>query len=445
MKIIAIVPIKHNSTRVPGKNYRLMNGKPLFHYILETLQACSKIDQIVVDTNSPIIVDGLNQHFPDIAIYNRPKHLWPGDTPTNVLLTNVIEDMNLDADLFLQTHVTNPLLTTDTINRAIDQFLETNQYDSLFSVKTLYTRLYNKDSQEMNHDRFHLIPTQDLDPIYEENSCIYLFRREVLFKYQSRIGTNPLIFEMSDIESQDIDWEDDFVLTEMLMKKSGTVLITGVNGGIGSSIASLFKKNGWTVIGSDLGNECSGTVDQYIQCDLNVSDNIDQLIQEVGDRVDCLVNNAAYQVCGPLIDMELNDWDRVMNVNLKSVFQLSKGLCSKMKGGTIVNISSVHASVTSDQIAIYATSKAALSGLTRNMAIEFGSLGIRVNGVMPGAIMTPMLQAGLDRGHSLDPKMIGQPDDIAEVVYFLASDKSKFIVGQNIVVDGGASIRLSTE
>jgi CMP-N-acetylneuraminic acid synthetase len=86
-----------------------------------------------------------------------------------------------------------------------------------FSVKTLYTRLYDKDGNDINHDRFHLIPTQDLDPIYEENSCIYIFTKECLFDNGARIGPNALLFPIASIESQDIDWEDDFILTEQLM------------------------------------------------------------------------------------------------------------------------------------------------------------------------------------------------------------------------------------
>ena len=219
MKIFAIVPIKHNSSRVPGKNYRLMNGKPLFHYILETLSKSEFITEIYVDTNSPIIKEGVLNNFPWIKIYDRPEHLCPGDTSTNTLLKNIIEDLNLDADLYLQTHTTNPLLKVETIDNAIKQFLEVkDSYDSLFSVKTHYTRFYDKNGRDMNHNRFKLIPTQDLDPIYEENSCIYIFPKSTLFKYNARIGKEAFLFKMNEIESQDIDWEDDFLLTEQLLK-----------------------------------------------------------------------------------------------------------------------------------------------------------------------------------------------------------------------------------
>lgn len=223
MKITAIIPIKHKSTRVPGKNFRNMNGKPLFYYIIKTLLNVKEINNIVIDTNSPIIFEKVPQLFKDdinkITLYNRPKNLWPGNTPTNDLLLNVINDLNLDADYFIQTHVTNPLLKYSTISDAINKFLNNrNNYESLFSVKTHHTRFYNKNSEDMNHNRYKLIPTQDLDPIYEENSCIYIFNKELLKKYKARIGSNALLFQMNDIESQDIDWEDDFIITEALMK-----------------------------------------------------------------------------------------------------------------------------------------------------------------------------------------------------------------------------------
>ena len=222
-KIIAIIPIKHDSTRVPGKNFRLINGYPLFYWIIKTLLKISEINEIVIDTNSPIIFDKVPKIFKDnmnkITLYQRPKHLWPGDTPTNDLLMNVINDLNLDADLYLQTHVTNPLLKCKTITNAINEFInKQNEYDTLFSVKTHHTRFYNKDGEDMNHNRFILIPTQDLDPIYEENSCIYIFSKKILEKYKARIGKKALLFPISDIESQDIDWENDFLITEALMK-----------------------------------------------------------------------------------------------------------------------------------------------------------------------------------------------------------------------------------
>ena len=169
------------------------------------------------------------------------------------------------------------------------------------------------------------------------------------------------------------------------------------------------------------------------------------------------------QICKPIIETTAEEWDRVMASNIRSVFLSAKEahpLLRKSKGA-IVNVSSVHAMATSKNIAAYAASKGALSAFTRSLALEFGEDEIRVNAVLPGAVDTPMLHAGLDRGH-VDPGSVdelvrglgerhvlgrvGQPEEIGKVIHFLADAKqSSFITGQSIVVDGGALARLSTE
>lgn len=219
-KIYAIVPIKHVSTRVPGKNYRLMNDYPLYYYVIKTLLISKYISKIYIDTNSDVIKSGVVNYFGNddkIIIYDRPEHLHDGNISTNVLLQNIINDLKLDADCYFQTHVTNPLLQTDTIDNAIHTFINSG-YDSLFSVTKHQTRLYDKNGCDMNHNRFNLIPTQDLDPIYEENSCMYLFTKKTLNNYNARIGSNALLYEIGKIEASDIDWEEDFILAEQLMK-----------------------------------------------------------------------------------------------------------------------------------------------------------------------------------------------------------------------------------
>lgn len=223
MNIYAIVPIKHNSERVPGKNYKDFNGKPLFYWIINTLLNCNYINKIIIDTDSPTIKKLVPMYFENsdkIILYDRPKHLLGGHIPTNDLFINVIKDLKLDADYYFQTHTTNPILKTTTINDAIETFLTKNKegYESMFSVKTHYTRFYDKNGNDMNHDRFKLIPTQELDPIYEENSCMYVFTKKSLFKYNARIAKNAYMYKMNDIESTDIDWPNDFKLAEMLHK-----------------------------------------------------------------------------------------------------------------------------------------------------------------------------------------------------------------------------------
>jgi len=228
MKVCAIIPIKHQSSRITGKNFKLFDNRPLYHHILNTLSKSKHINRIIVNTDSNLLKESLVDKYPTIEIYDRPSYLLGDDISVNFLLLDTINSLQLDADIYLQTHVTNPLLKIQTIDKAIEQFADNiNTNDSLFSVKTLYTRLYDKDGKDMNHNRFTLIPTQNLDPIYEENSCIYLFTKDTITTYNARIGKNPILFKMSDIESQDIDWPCDFVLAETLFKmQKKKILIT---------------------------------------------------------------------------------------------------------------------------------------------------------------------------------------------------------------------------
>jgi NAD(P)-dependent dehydrogenase (short-subunit alcohol dehydrogenase family) len=177
-----------------------------------------------------------------------------------------------------------------------------------------------------------------------------------------------------------------------------------------------------------------------------------------------LVNNAALQVAKSLIQTTVAEWDAVMAANLRSVFlavKLAHPLIRSNNGGAIVNVSSVHAVQTSANIAAYAASKGGLLALTRAMAIEFAPDNIRVNAILPGAVDTPMLRAGLSRGHvgegNLQERLdnlakktvsgkVGRPEEIAKAIYFLAdNEQSSFMTGQAMIVDGGATARLSTE
>jgi CMP-N-acetylneuraminic acid synthetase len=219
MKLVALVPMRHHSQRVPGKNYRLLAGKPLFHHIVETLLAVPEIQQVVVDTDSLPVMEGLRQYFPQIVSIDRPAHLRADDVPMNDILIHDTGQVN--ADFYLQTHSTNPLLRAETISRAI-QFLITSypKYDSLFSVTRLQTRLYDQHGRAINHDPAVLIQTQDLPPVYEENSCLYIFTRENLVKRHHRIGEKPLMFEIEAEEAWDIDEELDFTITDFLLRRN---------------------------------------------------------------------------------------------------------------------------------------------------------------------------------------------------------------------------------
>jgi len=217
-RIVALVPMRHHSQRVPEKNYRSIAGRPLYQHILSTLQACPRIDEIVVDTDSPVIQAGLQQRFPQVRLIERPQHLRADETSMNEVL--VFDTGQVPADFYLQTHSTNPLLQAETITRALETLLEQYPaYDSLFSVTRIQTRLWDQLGRAINHNPALLLQTQDLPPVYEENSCLYIFKRQTLLERLNRIGYRPLMFEISAREAWDIDDELDFTITEHLLEQ----------------------------------------------------------------------------------------------------------------------------------------------------------------------------------------------------------------------------------
>ena len=247
-----------------------------------------------------------------------------------------------------------------------------------------------------------------------------------------------------------------------------TILITGVAGGIGRATFSLFSDKGWRVIGVDrsgFGNDFPKN-GLFIQSDISRPEDMEAIFEKAHqftETLDALVNNAAVQVAKPITETTVEEWDSVMASNLRSVFLGVKLAYPLLKagGGAVVNVSSVHAIQTSANIAAYAASKGGLLALTRAMAIEFAPDNIRVNAILPGAVDTPMLRAGLGRGHAGHGEMqerldnlarktvsgkVGKPEEIAHAIYFLAdNEQSSFMTGQALVVDGGATARLSTE
>jgi CMP-N-acetylneuraminic acid synthetase len=218
MKLAALVPMRHHSQRVPGKNYRLLAGKPLFHHIIETLLAVREINEIVVDTDSDLVMDGLRKNFPQVKIINRPDVLRADDVPMNDIL--IYDTNQVQADFYLQTHSTNPLLRSETVSRAVQSFLaDYPNHDSLFSVTRWQSRLYDQNGKAINHDPSVLIQTQNLPPVYEENSCLYLFTRDNLLKRHHRIGERPMMFEINADEAWDIDEELDFAICDFLISQ----------------------------------------------------------------------------------------------------------------------------------------------------------------------------------------------------------------------------------
>lgn len=248
------------------------------------------------------------------------------------------------------------------------------------------------------------------------------------------------------------------------MKK--TVLITGTSGGIGRATVDVFTRAGWSVIGVDKekGAKLPGSA-VFIQGDVSDPDSSADIFKKVAElsaTLDALVNNAAVQICKPILEMDVGEWDSTMAVNVRSIFlmMLNASPFLRTPGASVVNISSVHAIATSINVAAYAASKGAVLSFTRALALETANKGIRVNAVIPGAIDTAMLHSGLGRGHiegSIEEKLetlgnrtplgrIGKPEEVAQAIFFLADNsRSSFISGHTLVVDGGATARLSTE
>lgn len=210
----ALVPMKAHSERVPEKNIRDFAGRPLFHWILESLRTAERVGEIVVNTDSERIAEEAERVFAATILW-RPEHLL-GDM---VGIQPLIEwDLAHSAgDLYLQTHSTNPLLRAATIDDAIRTFVEQEEHDSLFSVTELYTRLYWPGGRPVNHDPNHIVRTQDLEPILEENSCIYVFPRETFERTGHRLGDRPKLLPIDPLEAVDIDEPHDFAVAAALM------------------------------------------------------------------------------------------------------------------------------------------------------------------------------------------------------------------------------------
>lgn len=251
--------------------------------------------------------------------------------------------------------------------------------------------------------------------------------------------------------------------------KSRAVLITGASGGIGRATVARFADQGWFVYGVDR-QEYPGAFPRQgrmMKADISREEDWQRIFEDLNSRVDAIdavINNAAVQITKPIVHTSTEEWDQVINANLRSVFLSIKTLYPLLKanqGGAVVNISSVHAVATSRDIAAYAASKGGIVALTRAMAVELAPDHIRANAVLPGAVQTEMLESGLNRGHagsgSLEDKLenlarktvsgrIGTPEEIARLIYFLADHReSSFITGQQVIIDGGAAARLSTE
>ena len=214
-KTIALLPMKANSERVKGKNFKHFSGKPLFQWTLNTLLSVKEIDQVIINTDARelLINNGLVENDRLLIRDRRPEIC--GDL---VSMNLIIEDdiNNTDADVYLMTHTTNPMMKANTVRDALAAFNSNKTIDSLFTVDKIQTRFYDKDCNPVNHNPDNLLRTQDLEPWYEENSNLYIFTKNSFINTKARIGKNPMMYETPKFESIDIDTPSDWDLAVLI-------------------------------------------------------------------------------------------------------------------------------------------------------------------------------------------------------------------------------------
>jgi CMP-N-acetylneuraminic acid synthetase len=211
----AFVPLKSHSERVPGKNFRNLANRPLFAWIIDTLLCVEEISIINIDTDSENRDLWALAKNPKIRIKKRAAHLLGDFISMNEIIHDFVSTSEVEG--VMMTHVTNPFLQAPTIKSAIQTYQENyNFYDSLFSVSPIQGRLYNEKGIAINHNPQELLRTQDLEKIYLENSCLYLFDKTSFLKNRNRIGSTPLLFPISALEAIDIDTQEEWELAEKL-------------------------------------------------------------------------------------------------------------------------------------------------------------------------------------------------------------------------------------
>ena len=215
MKFTAFLPMKLNSERVKDKNFTLINKKPLFFYILNTLQSVKHIDQILIDVDNEVVIEKVKEYFDNVDFKLREDSLLdPSESVNKIIESNFHQIKN---NFIFQTHTTNPLLTTNTINEALELYMENK--NSLFSVNSFQSRFYDQGLNPINHNPDELIPTQNLDFIYEENSNFYIFSKEDFIENgNKRIGNKSVHYITNKYESVDLDTEEDLELLKRILE-----------------------------------------------------------------------------------------------------------------------------------------------------------------------------------------------------------------------------------
>lgn len=218
MNFTALIPMKGHSERVPNKNMKLFNGKPLCYWILDKVSRITRINRIIVNTDSDVISEFVNQNFPNVEIFQRPESL----RDEFISMEKIIEHdvIHSGDEYFFQTFSTCPLLTIATIENSLKKFRDQiKETESYYSVTRIQKRLYRENGQPLNHTE-NMVRTQDIPPVFERNACFYIFSKTDFIKNGSkRIGTNTKMVEMNKLESFDIDEESDFFIAETIFKR----------------------------------------------------------------------------------------------------------------------------------------------------------------------------------------------------------------------------------
>ena len=219
-RTVALLPMKANSERVKGKNFRSFNGKPLFRWMLDTLLSIDDIDEVIINTDARhVLADNGLVDGPRVRIRDRRPEICGDFVSMNLVIADDIA--NVPADIYLMTHTTNPLLSAASIRGSLAMYrrgLAEGTGDSVFTVNKFQTRFYRADSSAINHDPKVLLRTQDLEPWFEENSNLYVFSAASFASTQARIGQHPLMYEMGRSESVDIDDEESWYIAEAMSK-----------------------------------------------------------------------------------------------------------------------------------------------------------------------------------------------------------------------------------
>lgn len=228
--VIALIAMKGHSSRVKRKNLRLVAGRPLYHWVVSNLLAAKRISEVVIETDSDEIEADVRENF-GLRVLRRPDRLLGDDVVMNQLLEFHLAE--LQGEHFIQSHATNPLVRPESFDAGIDAYFDgLPGHDSVFSVSRLQTRLFWKNGEAINHDPDRLIPTQDLEPVYEENSCFYVFSRASFEATGKRIGRQPLMFPTEHLESVDIDEMHQLVFAEHLLNQAHSGTAAGGGGSV---------------------------------------------------------------------------------------------------------------------------------------------------------------------------------------------------------------------